>query len=222
MKTRRKNERIKLIAGIGIFAALAIIVSFATSFIKVQFLSLDLGDVIIVLASFIYGPVSGVLISLVSSLVSFLYSGTGPWGLLMDFVSSAAFALVAAFIYKRKKTFIFAIVGIYTAVAVVTAVMVPLNILITPLYTGAPTEYILKLLPILLLPFNLTKALLNGGIVLVLYKPLVRAMRAARLIPGGGSSQGGRKYTLITVAIGLVTLLITVPVLVTLALMSLF
>ncbi len=222
MNTKRSNQNIKLIAGIGIFAALAIIVSFATSFIKVQFLSLDLGDVIIVLASFIYGPVSGIFISLVSALVSFIYSGTGPWGMLMDFVSSAVFASAAAFIYKRKKTFSFAIIGIYSAVAIVTAVMVPLNILITPLYTGATTEFVLKLIPILLLPFNFAKALLNGGIVIVLYKPLVRAMRAARLIPGADSPSGGGRYTLITICIGLATLAVTVPVLVTLALMSLF
>ena len=74
MNTKKNNT--KLLAGIGVYAALAIVVSFATSFIKIGYLSLDAGDIVIVLASFIYGPVAGVAISLVSSLVSMMYSGT--------------------------------------------------------------------------------------------------------------------------------------------------
>ena len=58
-----------------------------------------------------------------------------------------------------------------------------MNILITPLYTKAPTEYVISLIPTLLLPFNFAKTLLNGAAALVIYKPLVRAMRAARLAP---------------------------------------
>ena len=44
----KNKNTVKLVAGVGIFAALAIIVSFATSFIRVQFLSLDAGDIVIV------------------------------------------------------------------------------------------------------------------------------------------------------------------------------
>ena len=181
MNTKKTN--VKLISGVGIFAALAILVSFATSFIKVQFLSLDAGDVIIVLASFIYGPLSGVAISAVSALVSFAYSGTGPWGMLMDFVSSAVFAFVASALYQKRRSFKWAIIGIYTSVLAVALIMIPMNILVTPIYTGAPTAMIIKLIPTLLLPFNLFKTLFNGGVVLLVYKPLVKGLRAAKLIP---------------------------------------
>lgn len=221
-KKSNKNTKsgIKFIAGCGVFAALAIIVSFATSFIKVQFLSLDLGDTVVILASFIYGPLSGVGISAISSLISFLYSGTGPWGLLMDFVSSATFSFVASFIYSRRKSFNAAIVGIYTAVVAVTLVMVPMNILVTPLYTGAPMEYIIGLLVPLLVPFNFTKAMLNGGMALILYKPLVRAMRRSGMLPpsGGSSTVQSKRYTVISLCIGLGTLAVCIPVLVILAL----
>ena len=98
----KNKNTVKLVAGVGIFAALAIIVSFATSFIRVQFLSLDAGDIVIVLASFIYGPLAGVIISAISSLVSFFYSGTGPWGMLMDFVSSATLvSIILLFLVHR-------------------------------------------------------------------------------------------------------------------------
>lgn len=168
---------VKKLAGAGVFAALAVAVSFATSFIKIGYLSLDAGDVIIVLASFIYGPGVGIAISLVSSMAGFIYSGTMFWGALMDFVSSAVFSFTASFIYSRRKTFNFAIIGIYAAVVAVTAVMMPLNILITPLYMPVSTEFVLREIPRMILPFNFAKATFNGGMALLLYKPLVRALR---------------------------------------------
>jgi riboflavin transporter FmnP len=166
----------KKLAGAGVFAALAIAVSFLTSFIKIGYLSLDAGDIIIVLASFIYGPGVGVAISLVSSIVG-LYNGTMWWGAFMDFASSAVFSFTASFIYSRRKTFNFAIIGIYSAVIAVILVMMPLNILITPLYMPVSVEFVLREIPRLLLPFNFAKAVFNGGAALLLYKPLVRVLR---------------------------------------------
>ncbi len=183
MSNKRNNPDLMRIVGIGIFTALAVVISFATSFIKVGFLSLDAGDIVIILGSFIYGPLAGIVMSLISSLFGFLYSGTGIWGLIMDFASSAAFSFIASFIYTRKKNFNFAIIGIYSSVIAVTILMMPLNILITPLYTGATTEQVIALIPAMLLPFNFAKCLFNGGAVLLLYKPIVRAMRAAHLVP---------------------------------------
>lgn len=183
MISRKGKENTRMIAGVGIFAALAATVSFATSFLKIDYLSLDAGDIIIVLASFIYGPVSGALISLISSLIGFLYSGTGFWGMLMDFFSSCIFSVSAAMIYRRKRSFKLAIIGIYASVLITTAAMMPLNILITPLYTGATAGVILKLIPAFLLPFNFGKTLFNGSAVLLLYKPVVKAMRSAHLAP---------------------------------------
>ena len=172
----------KMLTGAGIMAALAIVVSFATSFIKIGYLSLDAGDIIIVLASFVYGPIVGVAISLVSSLVSMIYSGTMFWGMLMDFFSSAIFSFTASFIYRRRKSFNMAIIGIYSSVVVTAALMMPLNILITPLYTPVTTAFVLAQIPIMLLPFNFLKCLFNGGAVLLIYKPLVRALRQAKLV----------------------------------------
>lgn len=180
-----------MIAGVGIFSALAAVVSFLTSFLKIGFLSIDVGDVVIVIASFIYGPVAGVIVSLISAGASFIYSGTGFWGFLMDFLSSAAFVFVASFIYSRKRDFKSAIIGIGVSVLTTTAFMIPMNRLITPqfvkMYMGndlqAATDYVVSLIPVFLIPFNFAKTLLNGAAALVIYKPLVRAMRAAKLAP---------------------------------------
>ena len=177
MNRNNNFTSVKKLAGAGVFAALAIAVSFVTSFIKIGYLSLDAGDIIIVLASFIYGPGVGVAISLVSSMAGFLYSGTMWWGAFMDFASSAVFAFTASYIYSRRKTFNFAIIGIYSAVLAVTLVMMPLNILVTPLYMPVSAEFVIREIPRMLLPFNFAKAVFNGGMALILYKPLVKVLR---------------------------------------------
>jgi hypothetical protein len=99
------------------------------------------------------------------------------WCAFMDFASSAVFSFTASFIYSRRKTFNFAIIGIYSAVIAVILVMMPLNILITPLYMPVSVEFVLREIPRLLLPFNFAKAVFNGGAALLLYKPLVRVLR---------------------------------------------
>ncbi len=208
-----------MLAGVGIFSALAAVVSFLTSFLKVGFLSLDSGDIVIVIASFIYGPVSGVVVSLISALASFLYSGTGFWGFLMDFASSAAFVFVASFIYSRKRDFKSAIIGIGVSVVCTTAIMMPLNILITPIYTGASTGYVISLIPVLLLPFNFAKTLFNGAVSLMIYKPLVRAMRAARLAPPSRAKSdapktGSRRPTVMAIVVGLFAIAVALTVLI--------
>ena len=209
-----------MLAGVGIFSALAAVVSFLTSFLKVGFLSLDAGDIVIVIASFIYGPVAGVIVSLISALASFLYSGTGFWGFLMDFASSAAFVFVASFIYSRKRDFKSAIIGIGVSVITTTAFMMPLNILITPIYTKAPTEYVISLIPVLLLPFNFAKTLFNGAVSLMIYKPLVRAMRAARLAPPSKSEAKAtsqkptRRPTVMAIVVGALAIAVAITVLV--------
>lgn len=219
-----RNGRTKLLAGVGILSALAIVVSFATSFIKIGYLSLDAGDIVIVLAAFIYGPIWGVVISLVSSLVSMLYSGTMFWGMLMDFLSSAIFSFTASFIYSRKKSFKLAVVGIYTSVIAVSALMMPLNLLITPLYMPVTVDYVLKEIPRLLLPFNFLKALFNGGVALLVYKPLVRALRGAKLVSVSITDTSeyapraeGRRNTALSLTLGVLSVALAAGFLILLA-----
>jgi hypothetical protein len=76
-----------------------------------------------------------------------------------------------------------AILGLILAVLSLVAVMMILNLFVTPLYTGMPTDQVIAMLPTLLLPFNLIKGTVNAALVLILYKPIRRAMQATRLLP---------------------------------------
>jgi hypothetical protein len=48
---------------------------------------------------------------------------------------------------------------------------------------GMTTATVREMIPTLLFPFNLLKALVNVGVVLLLYKSLSRALRRAKILP---------------------------------------
>jgi riboflavin transporter FmnP len=205
MKKSTSLDRAKKIAAVAMLCALAYIVSFCFP-IKVQFLTFDAKDAILTIAAFIYGPISAIIMSLVPALIEFVtISGTGFWGFLMNFASSACFSFSAALIYRWKRSFNGAIMGLYLSVLSTTALMMLLNILITPIYMKVPRDVVIDLLPSLLLPFNLAKALMNAAIAMFLYKPVSLAMKRARLIPGEVDVRFN-KQSVIMLILGAITL----------------
>ena len=95
----------------------------------------------------------------------------------MNVIGSVAFALTVALFYKWKKTLWNAVWGLASGVLVMTAVMVLANLFITPYFLGTTMDAVRGLIPTLLLPFNLMKGVINAGLVLLIYKPLSRALR---------------------------------------------
>ena len=187
------------------FAALAYGVTFIFR-IPVQFLTFDAKDAILTIAAFIYGPIAAIIMSLIPALIEFVtISGTGFWGFLMNFASSACFSCTASVIYKYRRSFNGSIVGLYASVLATTAVMMVLNILVTPIYMGVPRVAVIELLPTLLLPFNFAKALMNAAITMLIYKPVSIAMKRAKLIQGKMDAKFNRQSVLMLV-IGGVTL----------------
>jgi riboflavin transporter FmnP len=176
-------------AVVAVFCALAYACQFVFR-IHVSFLTFDAKDAIMAVGAMIFGPVWGVVMALVVSLLEFLtLSGTGVYGLIMNFASSAAYCGICAGVYRYKRTMTGAVLGLGAAVLGTTALMMVLNLLVTPYYmTGGSVVAVVEILPTLLLPFNLTKTLLNAALVWVLYKPVSVALKKARVIKGGPNS----------------------------------
>ena len=151
----------------------------------VGFLQLDLKDTIICIGGFVFGPVAAAIISIVVAVVEmFTYSDTGIIGCIMNVLATVSFCCTASFIYKKVHTKKGAVIGLALGVVVLTAVMLLWNYLITPLYmVGFSRAAIAAMLPTVFLPFNLVKGGLNMAIILLLYKPVVTALRKARLVP---------------------------------------
>ena len=222
MEKTKKNST-KTYVGIGIFSALAFVVAWVCNIIPpvAGFLSLDVKDAVIAMASFIFGPVSAVAISFIAAFIEFLtFSTTGWYGFVMNFASSAVFSLTASLIYRSKKSLNTALIGFLSAVAATTGVMLILNIFVTPFYLvqymGMPMEVanktVIELLAKVLLPFNFAKSLLNSAVAMLLYKPLTEALRRARLIDSGKKITFN-KNTLIILIVGAAALLTALVIL---------
>ena len=91
--------------------------------------------------------------------------------------------------------------GLLSGVCVMTAVMVAANLLITPFYMGADVNQVIGLLLPLIVPFNFTKAVLNASLTMLMYKPIVNALRKAKLVPHSGNADYklNKKTVIITI-----------------------
>lgn len=147
-------------------------------------MQLDVKDTVICIGGFVFGPLAAAMISIVVALVEmFTVSDTGPIGFLMNVLATCAFSCTAAFVYKKMHTKKGAVIGLTLGTICLTAVMILWNYLITPIYQGIPRDAIVAMLPTVFLPFNVVKGGLNMALILVLYKPVVTALRKARLVP---------------------------------------
>ena len=160
------------------------------------FLTYEPKDVILTVGGFIFGPVAGILMSLLVCLVEMVtVSSTGFIGLLMNFLSSAVFVGVSALIYQRKKTLKIAIFGLVAGTFSMLIIMLLWNYIMTPIFTGMPRSEVLKLFLPLLIPFNMIKASLNSVLTLLVYKGIATALRKARLIPERESNDAANRRT---------------------------
>ena len=159
------------------------------------FLQLDLKDTIICIGGFLFGPLSAAVISIVVAVVEmFTYSDTGIIGCIMNMLATCAFTCTASFVYAKVRTKKGAILGLALGVIVLTAVMLLWNYLITPLYmVGTTRSMVAAMLPTVFLPFNLVKGGLNMALILLIYKPVVTALRKAHLAPESRSQETSQK-----------------------------
>ena len=170
----------------------------------VLFLSYEPKDVIITIGGFLLGPMSAFVVSLVVALVEMVtISTTGPIGCLMNLLSSACFSCTAAYIYKKKRSITGAILGLSIGSLAMVVIMLLWNWLITPLYMGVPRSAVVPMLIPAFLPFNALKAGLNSALTLLIYKPLVSALRKTGLIPKTEAKPTGAKWGIYLLGAGL-------------------
>lgn len=195
-KETKSAINVQKLATMGMLCAIAYVCTFIFHNIPIfpsaPYLSLDPKDAVIAIGGCIFGPVSAIIMTVVVCLVEMVtISSTGVIGLIMNILSTAAFAGISTFIYSRKSTLKSAVIGLVVGTVAMTAIMILWNFLITPLYTGMPREAIVPMLPTVFLPFNLLKGAVNAAITLLLYKSVVAALQKAKLLPK--KEQSGHK-----------------------------
>lgn len=158
------------------------------------FLSYDPKDAVIAIAGFLLGPMASVFITVIVSFIEMItISSTGPYGMIMNIVSTCAFTVPAAVFYKKFHSQKGAVAGLGIGVCVLAVCMVIWNYIITPLYMGVPRAQVAGMLIPIFLPFNLIKGGINAALTMLLYKPVVGALRKAKLVePSSGNSNKGK------------------------------
>ena len=190
-RTRSRANTQKL-TSLGMLTAIAYVVMLISKALPQVsgFLQMDLKDTVICIGGFLFGPVAAATISIVVALVEmFTVSDTGIIGLIMNVLATVSFCCTAAFVYKRNHTRKGAVIGLALGTIVLTIVMLLWNYLIPPIYMKLDRAVVAAMLPTVFLPFNLVKGGLNMALILVIYKPVVTALRKARLVPESRGAQ---------------------------------
>ena len=204
---KSKKYDIRKLTVLAMISALAYISMFIIHIPVPPFLTYDPKDAVITIGAMFFGPISGILMSAIVAVAELAtVSDTGPYGLIMNFISSAVFSFTAPMIYKYRRKLSGAIIGLLCSVLAVTSVMMIANLLITPHFMGVPVDEVAKLIPTLLLPFNLVKSVLNASLVLLLYKPTITALRAVKLIDkkqSAADAKGNVKNTVVITVVAL-------------------
>lgn len=175
-KEPKKNNisTTKKLAGTGVFAALAFVVSLLEFpiFPAASFLKFDFSLVFVLLAGFIFGPVSGIGVSAVKELLRFVMgSSTGGVGEVANFIVTLAFIVVPTVIYRYKKGFSTVIITLIIGCVLETAAALIANRFINfPLYMGDKAAEVFASLWQFVLLFNLIKTLVVSLVTIMLYK----------------------------------------------------
>lgn len=171
-KNREKINPKKLIT-ISVFSAIAYISTLIIHIPVFNFLTYDPKDVVLMLVGFMYGPLAGITSAIVVCFLEFItISSTGIIGFIMGSVSSISFVGTVALIYKYRRNLSGTIIGLLSAIGMMTSVMILWNYFIIPIYMAVPQEQIIKILIPVILPFNILKSALNAFIFIIIYKPI--------------------------------------------------
>ncbi|MFN2102110.1 ECF transporter S component [Finegoldia dalianensis] len=195
METTRKNSSTQTMVKIsilGAISALLMIFKFPLPFAP-PFMTVDIGDLGVLISGFALGPVAGVLTSAVKILLNFIINGTttGGVGELSNFILSSVFVVVASSIYNKGKSKKSAITGLVFGVLAYTVVACISNyFVIFPLYginlvdftkefskvnSLASTPLMFVLFSIV--PFNIVKGIIVSAVTIALYKPISRFLK---------------------------------------------
>ena len=228
VSTRRGYFNTARIAVIAMFSALAgilYIFNFSLSFAFPSFLEFNFSDIPTLIGTFTLGPVAGVIITVVKILLKLVIKGTSTVfvGELSDLLTSCVFAVTAGLIYKRKRTFKGALIGMATGTFAEVAIAIlfnwlalvpfyvqfffhgkwePLIGMMTPLFPDCTKEnFYTFYLWISVLPFNLMRCLVAVLITLPVYKRISNLINKFNVKITPKDDAGGQKIKKINIGV---------------------
>ena len=193
---KRKITKTQYITRVAILAAVAFVLMYVELPLPIipPWLKLDFSEIPVLLGAFALGPVAGIIIQGIKCLLFLLIRGSmsGGVGELANFLIGVAFVVIAAFIYKKKHNFKFAIIGTLIGILVAAVVAGILNYyVLIPFYANTglmpmdaiiaackainpAADSLLGYVLIFAMPFTAFKLAVDAVVVFLLYKKLAR------------------------------------------------
>ena len=175
----QQSRKTVMLAKMGMLVAISIVFVWLIRipFPPLPFLEYDPADIPILIGAFAFGPLAGIVLTVVTALVQGLTvsAASGPYGIIMHIIATGSYILVAGFIYRWRKTRKVALIAVICGAVAMILIMIPANLFVTPLFMGLPRAAVYPLLPAII-GFNSMKAVINGLVTFILYKPLSNLM----------------------------------------------
>ena len=188
----KATKRTRALTGTAMLAAVATILMYMEFPIPIMpgFIKMDISELPALIASFAYGPLSGIAVCLIKNLIKLPSTSTAALGELFNFVMGALFVGVAGIVYKKNKTRKGAIIGAVAGALIMALVSLPYNYFVVyPAYVvmyHLPLEAIIGmyqainpnvngLLACLVtfnVPFTFAKGMVDALLCFLIYKPL--------------------------------------------------
>lgn len=172
----------KQLTTMGIMAALSVILVYLLRFplfAAAPYLEYDPADIPILICTFVFGPLSGFVLTVIVSTIQGLTvsASSGIIGILMHIFATGSFVLVAGNIYNHGKTRKTAVIGLICGAVTMVIMMCVWNLIFTPLFLGVPISVVKDMLIPIIIPFNLIKAGINSLVTFVTYKKIAEFSR---------------------------------------------
>ncbi|MFP4019966.1 MAG: ECF transporter S component [Halanaerobium sp.] len=174
----------KKITTTSVLAAFALVLMLIVRFpMFLPFLIYEPGDIPILIISFLFGPGAAVGATFILSILMAVFTGLGgPFGAFMHFLATGVFAGTAGYFYKQHHNKLGAVKGLAIGSIAMTVVMAGANLFFNPIFYGIPREQVLQMMLPGILPFNLTKAVINSIITILVYKKLANFLTRKSLL----------------------------------------
>ncbi len=175
MKHYKGRLSTKKIVALAFFTAFAFIFSFWTFpiFPATPYLKLDFGNVFIMLAGFLFGPIEAIAVTLVKELLALTNTTSGGVGEIANFLMTSSFVILPSVVYRFRKglkTVAFSLCGA-CVIGTVTAALVN-RFIVFPLYMGGAAAGVFSSVFWFVIGFNVIKTVSISIVTVLLYKRL--------------------------------------------------
>ena len=190
---KRKAFSAKRVSFMAVFVALA----YAVSLLEIpmplfgaSFLKLDFGTVLIMLISFLLGPIEGVIVCLLKEGLRCLTSSSMCAGELANFIVTSSYLLLPSVLYKKRRNLKTVLISMSVACVFATGVALIANrFIIFPTFAflyggsifGMTVQEAFSAFWVAVLLFNLIKTVAVGVLTVLLYKRLSNLMKKMKI-----------------------------------------